>query len=64
MDEKMEHDLEVILYGMYKICLALTSITEMECCCYSFEEEVETAEKFVEGYERDHPERIIKRSDS
>ena len=58
MDEQTEHQFEVILYGVYRICLALTSITEMECCCYSFEDEVATAENFIKQYERDHPEVI------
>lgn len=47
MDEKMEHDLDIILYGFYKICLALTAITEQECCCYSFDNEVAAAKNIL-----------------
>ena len=33
--------LEKIKLGVYRICSALVSITEHECCCYGFSEEVD-----------------------
>lgn len=40
--------------GVYKICLALVSICDRECCTYSFDEEVETAEEYIKAYEKEH----------
>ena len=39
----MEEKLEKIMESVYKICLALVSITEHECSDYGFEEEVKSA---------------------
>ena len=50
----MEEKLEKIMESVYKICLALVSITEHECCDYGFEEEVKSTENYVEQYEQDH----------
>ena len=43
--------LEMIQKGVYMICLALVSITEMECCTYGFDDVVKMAENYIKEYE-------------
>lgn len=50
----MEEKLEKIMDSVYKICLALVSISDFECSYYGFEEEIESARQYVEQYEQDH----------
>ena len=41
--------LEMIQKGVYMICLALVSITEMECCTYGFDDVVKMAENYIKA---------------
>ena len=43
-------------YTMYLICMALTSITNHECCSYGFDTECDLADKFIEEYESENPD--------
>ena len=43
--------LEMIQKGVYMICQALVSITEMECCTYGFDDVVKMAENYIKEYE-------------
>lgn len=52
----MSHIEEDVLYTIYLVCLALLSITEMECCTYGFDTECEIAEQYVKSYEKDNPD--------
>lgn len=46
--------LKMIEYGVYKICLALVAIADIECCDYGFADEVDTAEEYIREYEKEH----------
>ena len=52
----IEEKLKLIEDNVYKICIALVSITEHECCDYGFHEAVDMAEEYVVRYEKDHPD--------
>lgn len=38
---------------IYRICNALVSIVDIECCDYGFSEEVDMAEDFVKKYDKE-----------
>ncbi len=46
--------IKTIEYGVYKICLALVAIANIECCDYGFTDEVDTAEEYIREYEKEH----------
>lgn len=48
--------LKAIEYALYKICVALVSIADHECCDYGFTDEVDTAEDYIRQYEKEHAE--------
>lgn len=48
--------LKTIEYALYKICVALVSIADHECCDYGFTDEVDTAEEYIRKYEKEHAE--------
>ena len=47
--------LHLLEEALYKLCSALVSICDRECCNYGFDDEVEMAEEYIKGYEKDHP---------
>lgn len=50
IDEKFNK----IMDGIYKIAVALVSISDFECCEYGFEEEIKSARDYIQKYEEDH----------
>ena len=44
---------ESLLEGVYRICIALVSIVDHECCAYGFKDEIEMAESYIRSYEED-----------
>lgn len=45
---------ENLLEGVYRICIALVSIIDHECCAYGFKDEIEMAEEYIQSYEAEH----------
>ena len=52
----MVEKLKLLADCVYKISTALIYIVDMECCDYGQSEAVDMAEKYIEEYEKDHPE--------
>lgn len=46
-----------LLEGVYRICIALVSIVDQECCAYGFKDEIEMAEEYIRSYEEDRKEK-------
>lgn len=52
MDDNYERLMKLIL----RICEALVSITEFECCTYGFNAEVKMAKDYIRDYKEEHPD--------
>lgn len=51
---EMEEKLNIIMDQIYKLAIALVSISDFEGCEYGFEEEINAARKYINDYEQDH----------
>ena len=54
LTNEMEEKLNIIMDQIYKLAIALVSISDFEGCEYGFEEEINIARKYINDYEQDH----------
>lgn len=52
--QEIDEKFNKIMDGIYKLSVALVSISDFECCEYGFEEEIKAARKYIQKYEEDH----------
>ena len=52
--QEFDEKFNKIMDGIYKLSVALVSISDFECCEYGFEEEIKAARKYIQKYEEDH----------
>ena len=53
-EEKMDDNYETLMKLILRICEALVSITEFECCTYGFNAEVKMAKDYIKDYKEEH----------
>lgn len=49
-----EETINELMDVVYKICKALITIVDDECCDYGFHDECDIAESYIKHYEADH----------
>lgn len=52
--QEIDEKINKIMDYVYKIAVALVSISDFECCEYGFEEEIKAARDYIQKYEEDH----------
>ncbi len=52
--QEIEEKFNKIIDSVYRLSVALVSISDFKCCEYGFEEEIQAAREYIQKYEEDH----------